>query len=50
VKNGVVTRISPSYKYGEATDLYGNGATHRWDPRACQKGLGLARRLYGDRA
>ncbi|MEK6699771.1 MAG: molybdopterin-dependent oxidoreductase [Nitrospirota bacterium] len=49
VKNGVVTRISPSYRYGEATDLAGNGASHRWDPRACQKGLGLARRLYGDR-
>lgn len=49
VKNGVVTRISPSYRYGEAKDLYGNGATHRWDPRACQKGLGLVRRLYGDR-
>src|SRR4030065_1301707 len=49
VKNGVVTRISPSYRYGEATDLYGNGSTHRWDPRACQKGLGLVRRIYGDR-
>jgi nitrate reductase alpha subunit len=49
VKNGVVTRISPSYRYGEATDLSGNKSTHRWDPRACQKGLGLARRLYGDR-
>ncbi len=49
VKNGVVTRISPSYRYGEAKDLYGNTASHRWDPRACQKGLGLVRRLYGDR-
>lgn len=49
VKNGVITRISPSYRYGEAKDLYGNGATHRWDPRACQKGLGLTRRVYGDR-
>ena len=49
VKNGVITRISPSYRYGEARDLYGNSATHRWDPRACQKGLGLVRRIYGDR-
>jgi nitrate reductase / nitrite oxidoreductase, alpha subunit len=49
VKNGVVTRISPSYNYGKAKDLDGNSATHRWDPRACQKGLGLVRRLYGDR-
>lgn len=49
VKNGVVTRISPSYRYGEATDLYGNRSTKRWDPRVCQKGLGLVRRFYGDR-
>ncbi|MDO8785565.1 MAG: molybdopterin-dependent oxidoreductase, partial [Syntrophales bacterium] len=49
VKNGVITRISPSFRYGEAKDLYGNSATHRWDPRACQKGLGLVRRIYGDR-
>ncbi len=49
VKNGVITRISPSFRYGEAKDLYGNAASHRWDPRACQKGLALARRVYGDR-
>ncbi len=49
VKNGVVTRISPSYRYGEATDLYGNKSSHRWDPRICQKGIGLVRRIYGDR-
>lgn len=49
VKNGVVTRIGPSYKYGMATDLEGNKASHRWDPRICQKGLALVRRFYGDR-
>ena len=49
VKSGVITRIEPTFRYGEATDLYGNQASHRWDPRACQKGLGLARRIYGDR-
>jgi len=49
VKNGVITRISPSYRYGEATDLYGNRASARWDPRICQKGIGLVRRIYGDR-
>ncbi len=49
VKNGVITRISPSYRYGEATDLYGNKASPRWDPRICQKGSGLVRRIYGDR-
>ncbi len=49
VKNGVVVRISPTYGYGEATDLHGNKASHRWDPRCCQKGLALARKFYGDR-
>ncbi len=48
-KNGVIVRISPTYGYGRATDLEGNQASHRWDPRTCQKGLILARRFYGDR-
>ncbi len=49
VKNGVVTRIGPSYGYGKAEDVYGNRASHRWDPRLCQKGLALVRRIYGPR-
>jgi len=49
VKNGVVTRIAPTYKYHEAEDLNGNRASQRWDPRCCQKGLALVRRIYGDR-
>ncbi|MEK7790607.1 MAG: molybdopterin-dependent oxidoreductase [Deltaproteobacteria bacterium] len=49
VKNGVAVRIGPTYGYGKATDLYGNTSSHRWDPRLCQKGLGLVRRVYGDR-
>lgn len=49
VKNNVVVRIEPTYGYGKATDLDGNNASHRWDPRCCQKGLVLARRFYGDR-
>lgn len=49
MKNGVVLRIGPSYGYGKAKDLYGNQASHRWDPRICQKGLALVRRVYGDR-
>jgi nitrate reductase alpha subunit len=49
VKNGVVVRISPTYGYGRARDLDGNQASHRWDPRVCQKGLILGRRIYGDR-
>jgi len=49
VRQGVVTRIGPTMRYGEATDLDGNASSHRWDPRICQKGLALTRRFYGDR-
>jgi nitrate reductase alpha subunit len=49
VRNGVIVRIGPTMRYGEAKDLGGKGATHRWDPRVCQKGLALTRRFYGDR-
>jgi nitrate reductase alpha subunit len=49
VKNGVVTRIAPTYGFHKATDLDGNRAGQRWDPRCCQKGLALVRRFYGDR-
>jgi len=49
VRSGVVTRIGPTMRYGEATDLAGNSTSHRWDPRVCQKGLALTRRFYGDR-
>jgi len=49
VRSGVITRINPTMRYGEATDLAGNRATHRWDPRCCQKGIALTRRFYGDR-
>ena len=49
VKSGVISRIGPTMRYGQATDMYGNKASHRWDPRICQKGLALTRRFYGDR-
>jgi nitrate reductase / nitrite oxidoreductase, alpha subunit len=49
VKNGVIVRIGPTFGYGKAEDLYGNKSSHRWDPRLCQKGLALGRRIYGDR-
>ena len=49
VRHGVITRIGPTMRYGEATDLLGNRTTNRWDPRICQKGLALTRRFYGDR-
>ena len=49
VRSGVITRIGPTMRYGEAVDLEGNQTSHRWDPRVCQKGLALTRRFYGDR-
>lgn len=49
VKNGVVTRVGPTFGYGKATDRYGNQSSARWDPRCCQKGLAITRRIYGDR-
>ena len=49
VKNNVITRIGPSYGYGKAKDLYGNQASSRWEPRLCQKGLALVRRIQGPR-
>ena len=49
VKNEVITRIGPSYGYGKAKDVYGNQASSRWEPRLCNKGLVLNRRVYGPR-
>ncbi len=49
VRQGIITRIGPTMRYGEAADLDGNRTTSRWDPRVCQKGLALTRRFYGDR-
>ena len=49
VKNNVIVRLAPSFGYSKATDLYGNKASCRWEPRCCQKGLALVRRIYGDR-
>ncbi|TYL37793.1 molybdopterin oxidoreductase [Natronococcus pandeyae] len=48
VKNDVITRLGPSMNYGGATDLHGNEASDRWDPRVCQKGLAMIERFYGD--
>ncbi|MEK7295001.1 MAG: molybdopterin oxidoreductase, partial [Actinomycetota bacterium] len=49
VKNGVAVRCDPSFGYKNATDIYGNTASARWDPRACVSGLGYVRRAYSDR-
>jgi nitrate reductase alpha subunit len=49
VRSGVIVRVGPTFGYGAAKDLTGGRASHRWDPRCCQKGLALVRRFYGDR-
>lgn len=49
VKNGVVIYADPSFGYGKATDIYGNRASSRWDPRACISGLSYVRRFYSDK-
>jgi len=49
VKNNVIVRIAPSFGFSQATDVYGNRPSSRWEPRCCQKGLALVRRFYGDR-
>ncbi len=49
VKNGVAVYADPSYGYHLASDIYGNTASNRWDPRACVSGLAYVRRAYSDR-
>ena len=49
VRNGIIVRVGPTYAFGNAVDAYGNRASHRWEPRCCQKALVLPRRFYGDR-
>ncbi len=49
VKNGVILYLGPTFGYGKAKDIYGNQASHRWDPRCCQKGLVMIRKIYGPR-
>jgi nitrate reductase alpha subunit len=49
VKNGVAVYADPSFGYHRATDVYGNQASNRWDPRACVSGLAYVRRAYSDR-
>ncbi len=49
VKNGVITRAGPTQGYQNGTDIYGTKASHRWNPRHCNKGLAIVRRFSGDR-
>ncbi len=47
VRNGVVTRVEPMYEGGLYKDLQGNSSTAHWNPRACNKGYAMTRRIYG---
>jgi nitrate reductase alpha subunit len=47
VRNGVVVRMGETYDYQSYADLYGNQATHNWNPRQCAKGYTFHRVLYG---
>ncbi len=47
VRNGVVVRLGNDYTYQNYADLYGNKATHNWNPRQCAKGYTFHRIVYG---
>ena len=46
-RNGVVTRLEQNYDVHRYTDLLGNKATAHSNPRGCEKGLTMHRRVYG---
>jgi nitrate reductase alpha subunit len=46
-RNGVITRMGSTYDYAKYADLYGNHATHNWNPRQCAKGYTFHRVVYG---
>ncbi|MFQ5411897.1 MAG: nitrate oxidoreductase subunit alpha, partial [Phycisphaerae bacterium] len=46
-RNGIITRMGSQYDHGEYADLYGNKATHNWNPRQCAKGYTFHRLVYG---
>jgi len=47
VRNGVVLRTEQNYDGQNVGDLYGNKSTNAWNPRGCNKGATLTRRIYG---
>lgn len=47
VRNGVVMRTEQNYDGQAVGDLQGNKATNAWNPRGCNKGATLTRRVYG---
>ncbi len=47
VRNGVVMRTEQNYDGQAIGDLQGNKSTNAWNPRGCNKGATLTRRVYG---
>ena len=47
VRNGVVLRTEQNYDGARTGDLFGNKASDAWNPRGCNKGATLTRRIYG---
>ena len=47
VRNGVVMRTEQNYDGQLVGDLNGNKSTNAWNPRGCNKGAALTRRIYG---
>ncbi|GIW13975.1 MAG: molybdopterin oxidoreductase [Tepidiforma sp.] len=47
VRNGVVIRTEQNYDCQDVGDPAGNFATAAWNPRGCNKGATLTRRIYG---
>jgi nitrate reductase alpha subunit len=47
VRNGVVIRTEQNYDCQDVGDPSGNFATAAWNPRGCNKGATLTRRIYG---
>ena len=47
VRNGIVMRTEQNYDGQAVGDLNGNHSTNAWNPRGCNKGATLTRRIYG---
>ncbi|MCL6643495.1 MAG: molybdopterin-dependent oxidoreductase, partial [Dehalococcoidia bacterium] len=47
VRNGIVIRTEQNYDCQDVGDPSGNFATAAWNPRGCNKGATLTRRIYG---
>jgi nitrate reductase alpha subunit len=47
MRNGILMRTEQNYDGDRVFDLQGNASTVHWNPRGCNKGKTLARRIHG---